>query len=81
MCGLSTNLRFFIENQDALVSRYGGRVLLIRDAQVVGDYDSALQAYAEGAARFELGTFSIQRCEPGPQAYTVHLTPSQLLAG
>lgn len=76
---LSTNLEFFIEQQDALVRQYAGRVLVIKDGAVAGDFDSPMDAYENAISRFEPGTFSIQPCEPGVGAYTVYLTPHQLL--
>ena len=64
-------LRFFIANQGELVKKYAGKILVIRADEVVGVYDSALQAYIEAQKQFALGTFMLQPCEPGPEAYTV----------
>jgi hypothetical protein len=77
---LSANLDYFIANQDALVHQYAGRVLVLKDGTVAGDYDSPLAAYNDASIRFLPGTFSIQSCNPGVEAYTVFLTPQQLLA-
>lgn len=70
---LNHELEFFIANQSDLVSRYQGKVLIIKDRQVVGVYDSVLQAYLEGQKKYELGTFLIQPCQPGSDAYTVNI--------
>jgi hypothetical protein len=64
-------LQFFIANQDALVSRYRGKTLVIRGECVEGIYDTALDAYVSALKQFQPGTFMIQPCEPGPGAYTV----------
>ena len=64
-------LTFFIANQSELVQKYEGKVLVICGDDVVGAYDSALQAYLEAQKQFEPGTFMLQPCEPGPEAYTV----------
>ena len=66
-----TELAFFIANQDALVAKHSGKVLVIRGEVVEGAYDDVLTAYTNASARFALGTFALQPCEPGPDAYTV----------
>ena len=69
-------LDFFIDNQAELVSKFGGRVLLLKDASVAGVFDTPLEAYLAGQKQYEPGTFMIQHCEPGPSAYTVTLSSS-----
>ena len=68
-------LAFFIANQDALVAKHSGKVLVIRGERVEGAYDDVLAAYTRASARFAPGTFAIQPCEPGPGAYTVMISP------
>ena len=68
-------LAFFIAHQDELVDKHRGRTLVIRDQAVVGVYDSALEAYLKAQAQHPLGTFMIQPCTPGPEAYTVRISP------
>jgi hypothetical protein len=67
-------LDFFVENQDALVSKYRGRVLVITGRKVVGVYESPLEAFLEAGRKFPAGTFAIQPCEPGPDSYTVTIS-------
>ncbi len=64
-------LAFFIANQEDLVSRHRGKVLVIREDTVEGAYPSVIEAYAAAEQQFPLGTFMLQPCEPGPDAYTV----------
>lgn len=66
-----TELDYFIANQGALVKQYGGKVLVLIGPNVIGVYDTPLNAYLKAREQHELGTFMIQRCEPGPEAYTV----------
>ncbi len=68
-------LSYFVQNQDRLVSEYGGKVLVLRGEEVVGAYDTALEAYLEAGKRFEPGSFMLQPCAPGPAAYTMTLAP------
>ena len=64
-------LRFFINNQESLVNQYCGKVLVLKGQQITGIYQTLLEAYLEAQKKHKLGTFMIQRCEPGPKAYTI----------
>ncbi|HEV7889007.1 MAG TPA: hypothetical protein VGP08_00140 [Pyrinomonadaceae bacterium] len=74
------NLDYFIANQPELVNRYDGKVLVIKNSEVVGAYNTPLEAYQEALKRFELGTFSIQPCKPGVEAYTVTISTQEIFA-
>jgi len=69
-------LQFFIASQDELVRKHQGKVLVIKGQTVIGVYQDALEAYLEAQKEHELGTFMIQPCEPGPEAYTVTASPN-----
>lgn len=75
---LETELRHFIQNQPDLVARYQGKVLAIRGDEVVGVFPTALEAYLRMKERFALGTFLLQPCVPGPDAYTVTISSAEL---
>ena len=74
-----TELDFFIKNQEGLVNKYQDKVLVIIGEEIVGVYDDELQAYFNAQKQYPLGTFMIQACVPGPEAYTVTITPIELL--
>lgn len=78
---LQDELDFFIANQDELVRKYQGKVLVLRNREVVGVFDTPLDAYLDAESRFEPGTYAIQRCTPGPEAYTVTVSSSICIAG
>jgi hypothetical protein len=61
---------YYREHQDELVEKYEGKFLVIRDCEVRGVFDSELQAARETSKEFLLGTFLIQKCEPGVENYT-----------
>lgn len=52
--------KFFTDNFEALRKKYNGKHIVIKDGEVVGVYDSDLDAYLSAKSRFELGTFIIQ---------------------
>lgn len=71
-------LGFFIQHQAELVSKYPGRVLVLRGTDIEGVFASPLEAYTVASSRFQPGTFMIQPCDAGPTAYTVTLTSHEV---
>jgi hypothetical protein len=74
-------LNYFIAHQDELVRQYRGKVLVLQGPRVVGVYDTLLTAYLEAQKEHPLGTFMLQRCEPGTEAYTVTIATRGIFAG
>jgi hypothetical protein len=64
-------LKYFITNQNELVEKYGGKVLVLQGRKVLGAYPNLMEAYTTALKEHQPGTFMIQKCEPGPDAYTV----------
>jgi hypothetical protein len=67
-------LEYFIANQERLVKEHGGKTLVLRGEEVVGVYDNALKAYLDATKKYDPGTFMIQPCVEGSDAYTVTIT-------
>ncbi|HCU35328.1 MAG TPA: hypothetical protein DGT21_07640 [Armatimonadetes bacterium] len=67
---LSRELDYFIEAQDELLHKYHGKVLVIKQQEVIGVYDNEAEAVRQASQEHELGTFLVQRCEAGPSCYT-----------
>ena len=67
---LEKEFRYYLDNQDRLVRKYAGKVIVIRNQNVIGVFDSELEATEKTAEQHELGTFLVQRCEPGSESYT-----------
>ena len=72
-------LAYFIANQEHLVSEHNGKFLVIKGEEVIGVYPTALEAYLETQKEHELGTFMIQPCTPGPEAYTVTISSPNIV--
>lgn len=71
-------LAFFIENQEALVEKYLGKILVIKGREIIGVYPTTLGAYVETQKEHPLGTFMLQPCQPGPEAYTVNIASTKI---
>lgn len=71
---------YFKANQEDLVRQHEGKVLSIKGEKVIGVYNNALEAYIESSKDHKIGSFMIQPCKPGPEAYTVTISSSELIA-
>lgn len=67
---LKREFDWYIANQGELVKKYNGRFVAIKDRTVVGDYADQLTAITETQKSHPLGTFLVQKVEPGTEAYT-----------
>jgi hypothetical protein len=67
---LEKEFKYYLENQQELVKKYNGKYLVIRDNDVIGAYDKESDALFKSEEKYPLGTFLIQKCTPGDEAYT-----------
>ena len=68
---LKKEFEFYLSHQDEFVQNYDGSVIVIKDRNVIGVYDSELSAVVEAEKDHELGTFLVQRVSEGNEAYAV----------
>ena len=67
---LEREFKYYLEHQEELVAKYDGKFIVIKDYNVIGAFDSELEAIEKTAEKHELGTFLVQKCEPGSGSYT-----------
>jgi len=67
---LEKEFKYYLDNQDELVKKYNGKVIVIKDCQIIGVYNRGLEAIKDTSKKEKLGTFLIQKCEPGKSNYT-----------
>jgi hypothetical protein len=68
---LEREFEYYLENQSRLVEKYRDKVIVIKNQSVIGVFDSELEAIRRTSEEHELGTFLVQRCEPGAESYTL----------
>ncbi len=68
---LKREFDYFLEHHEELLKDYSGKHLVIKGEKVVGAYDSEEEAYFKSLEKHEPGTFLVQLCTPGDEAYTV----------
>lgn len=61
---------FYIKNQKDLVKKYNGKIIVIKDKKILGAYDSEIEALEETVKTEKLGSFIVQKVEPGEESYT-----------
>ena len=67
---MKKDFQYYLDHQAALVKKYGGQFVVIKNQEVIGSYDSELKAVQETAKTHTLGTFIVQKCEPGEDSHT-----------
>jgi len=61
---------YYKTHQPELVRQFKGKFILIVGEEVIGNYDSELDAYEAARQTHDLGTFLIHYCFPGEESYT-----------
>ncbi|KAA6327343.1 hypothetical protein EZS27_023668 [termite gut metagenome] len=77
---LEEQFNWYIENQEELVKKYNGKVIVIKDKTVVGAYGNEYEALVESEKQYQIGTFLIQKCSPGTEAYTQNFSSRVIFA-
>ena len=78
---LQREFEFYLANQDEMVKQYDGKVIALKNDEVLGVYDSELSAFTETVKQHERGTFMIQRVSEGNEAYTAIFSTPGVLSG
>ena len=68
---LDKEFKYYLDHQEELIPLYDGKYIVIIGNEVVGAYDNREDAYYAAMEKYEPGTFMIQLCTPGDDAYTV----------
>lgn len=80
MNALEKEFKFYLDNQASLLAKYGGKFVVIVGDEVVGAFDSMADAYFDSIKKYEPGTFLIQECTEGEEAYTQSFTSRVIFA-
>jgi hypothetical protein len=61
---------YYRAHQSELLKLYNGKYVVIKGEAVLGAYDNASTAILETSKTHPKGTFLVQKCTPGDEAYT-----------
>lgn len=70
MTALEALFNYYLANQTEMVEKYNGKYIVLVDNKVVGAFETMDEAYNFAESKYKLGTFLIQLCTPGDEAYT-----------
>ena len=68
---LSDEFHYYMEHQADFVKKYDGKVIVLKNHEVLGAYESELDALVETTKDHEQGTFMVQKVSEGEEDYTV----------
>lgn len=67
---LEKEFKYYLDKQDKLVKEFNGKFIVIKNREVIGAYDTEVEAIEKTSEKYILGTFLVQKCEPGSKSYT-----------
>ncbi len=73
-------LKFYLENKEELIKKYEGKVLVIKNAEIVGVYDAVSDAYNFGVENYGLGNFSLQEVKKDPTNTVLYHSTAKVVA-
>ena len=71
---------YFIAHQEELVKKYSNKTLILKGEEVIGAFDSPLHAYIFAKDKYAPGSYMLQRCISGTDAYTVSIATIGLVS-
>ena len=70
---LREEFEYYLAHQAEMVQKYNGKVVVIKNCTVLGEYDSYLTADRETQKNHQEGTYLLQRVSEGATDYTTVL--------
>ena len=67
---LEREFEYYLAHQAELVKKYNGKFIVLKNCKVIGAYDDLAAAVSNTQKEHDLGTFLVQRVEPGDETYT-----------
>ena len=67
---LKREFKYYLDHQAEMVAKYDGRVIVLKDRRVIGDYATEAEAVVATRKEHPMGTFLVQRVSQGTEAYT-----------
>lgn len=65
---LEKEFQYYLDHQAELAQEYAGKVIVLKDCEVIGVFEDELEAVEETSKAHPLGTFLVQRCDPDPES-------------
>lgn len=67
---LTKEFHYYLEHQPELIKKYDGKFIVIKNNEIIGVYDGQSDAVKQTIKNHKIGSFLVQKVEPGEGAYT-----------
>lgn len=74
------DFQYFIENYDEFFKQFGHKFVVIRNKDILGIYDSEVDAINATSDIYPIGSFIVQECNGNESGYTNYVSSWQLLS-
>jgi hypothetical protein len=65
-----SQLEQYQHNQKDIVKKHNGKIIAVKDGNVLGEFPTKTDALKTMLKKYEPGTFLILKCSPGEEEYT-----------
>ena len=69
---IDQEFQYYLSHQAELLQQYNGKYIVIKDESVIGVFNSDADAVNETIKTQKIGTFLVQKCEPGLEIQVYH---------
>ena len=76
----SSDFDCFVDNYDDLYKKYGHKYIVIKNKQVLGVYDTVVEAIDITTQKYPLGSFIVQECDGTEDAYTAYISSPWIIS-
>ncbi len=67
---LKKEFEYFLANKETLNKQYGGKYIVIKNQEIIGVFDSEIDAVEQTSQKEQMGTFLVQKCDPRGNSFT-----------
>ncbi len=71
---------YFLEHYQEFYQKYGHKYIVIKNKNVLGTYDTEVNAIETTIQKYPLGTFIVQECNGDESGYTNYISSWQLIS-
>lgn len=71
---------FFLEHYNELFEKYGRKFVVIKNKNILGVYDTEVDAINATSKTYPIGSFIVQECNGDESGYTNYVSSWQLIS-
>lgn len=75
----AADFNYFIDHYDELYKKYGHKFIVLRNREILGAYDSTMDAINATADTYPVGSYIVQECNGDESGYTNYISSWELV--